>query len=160
MDDDEIAAMLEDLGHGRRDAVVAPETRSSGPFRNEYEHRLDAEEELRMRQQMLKLNAPAENEKHAKLQQWNTATTFGVDEVAAQQEDRYGGQGHRTKLATDVLRYNRNPDGSDAGHGGGGNRGGRGGRGGGAFRGNGGMLVICGRDEVLRCSDDDALILN
>ena len=145
MDDDEIAAMMADLGHSRRDAVVAPEDRKGlGGFRNDYEKMLDAEEERRDREQALKLNAPPENDKHAKLQKWNIAETFGIDDVAAQQQDRYGGQGHRARMQQELLKYNRNPDGSDAGHGGGGGRGGgRGGRGGGGrggFQGGRGMF--------------------
>lgn len=146
--DDEIAAMLADLGHGRRDAVVAPEDRKGlGIFRNEYEKMLDAEEELLVRQQQLKLAGPAQNAKHARLQQWNTATTFGMDDVAARQQDRYGGQGHRSRMKVEILKYHRNPDGSDAGRGGGGNRGGGGG---GGFRGNRGMFCwfLCEKSDL------------
>lgn len=127
MNEDDIAVMMADLGHQRRDAVVAPEDgKRQGPFMDERDKMLDAAEELMLRQK--KLRGPAQNEKHEKLQKWNTPAIFGKDDIAEQQPDRYHGQGHRAYLAEKVLQYNRTPDG------GGGNRGGRGG---GSIRGKG-----------------------
>ncbi|KAL9526915.1 hypothetical protein SMMN14_09357 [Sphaerulina musiva] len=129
MNEDDIAVMMADLGHQRRDAVVAPEDgKRQGPFMDERDKMLDAAEELMLRQK--KLRGPAQNEKHEKLQKWNTPAIFGKDDIAEQQPDRYHGQGHRAYLAEKVLQYNRTPDG------GGGNRGGRGG---GSIRGKGNM---------------------
>lgn len=127
MDENDIATMMADLGHKRRDDVVAPEDgKRQGPFMDERDKMLDVEEELMLRQK--RLGGPAQNEKHEKLQKWNTPAIFGRDDVAEQQPDRYHGQGHRAYLAEKFLQYNRNSDG------GGGNRGGRGG---GSLRGKG-----------------------
>ncbi|KAF7186669.1 hypothetical protein HII31_11901 [Pseudocercospora fuligena] len=102
--DPDVARMLADLGNSRRDELSAPDEgrKDRFPSRSQREERmilLEAED----RRAKAHLNAKDEGEA-ATLKAWNTASTFGIDDVAEQMENRYSGQGHRARLRQEVSQ--------------------------------------------------------
>ncbi|KXT02475.1 hypothetical protein AC579_995 [Pseudocercospora musae] len=102
--DPDVARMLADLGNGRRDELSAPEEgRQDRSSRSRREERMILKE-AEDRRANAHLNAKDEREA-ATLKAWNTASTFGIDDIAEQMENRYSGQGHRTRLRQEVSQY-------------------------------------------------------
>ncbi|USW58309.1 hypothetical protein Slin15195_G116280 [Septoria linicola] len=103
--DPETAAMLADLSVVRFDQIAAPEARGKGPHVSEYDRAQVVDEQDLRRKRIF--DGPVENERHAAIQQWNTPSTFGVDDRAAGLEDRWGGQGHRAGMRVTLLEKGR-----------------------------------------------------
>lgn len=97
-DDTDVQAMLADLANNRRDILVAPEGGGGrrGDNVSDRVRSAVAREDFQARQ--ARLAGPVENKTHQMLQAWNDAATFSRDEIAEQQGDRWGGQGHRAAL--------------------------------------------------------------